>query len=45
MLFLPKKYKIFECWGLRPQTPVPLAALPPEPQLPRAAEGAAPTPP
>ena len=21
-LFLPKKYKIFEHWGLRPQTPV-----------------------
>ena len=25
-LFLQKKYKIFERWGLRPQTPVPPAA-------------------
>ena len=45
-LFLQKKCKIFERWGLRPQTPVPPAAggLPPNPQPP-AAGGEAPRPP
>ena len=34
-LFLEKNFKIFEHWGLRPQTPVPSAAegLAPRPQL------------
>ena len=45
-LFLEKNFKIFERWGLRPQTPVPPAAggLAPKPQ-PLAAVGLAPRPP
>ena len=45
-LFLQKKCKIFERWGLRPHTPVPPAAggFAPNPQPP-AAGGFAPRPP
>ena len=45
-LFLQKKCKIFERWGLRPHTPVPPAAggFAPKPQPP-AAGGFAPRPP
>ena len=45
-LFLQKKCKIFERWGLRPQTPClrRLGALPPNPKPP-AAGGFAPRPP
>ena len=46
-LFLQKKCQIFERWGLRPKTPVPLAAggfapKPPDPHWPPAAGGSAP---
>ena len=49
-LFLQKKCKIFERWGLRPQIPVPLAAggfapKPPDSHWPPAAGGSAPRPP
>ena len=43
-LFLQKKCKIFERWGLRPQTPSlrRLGAPPPDPHWPPAAGGEAP---
>ena len=40
-LFLPKKYKMFERWELRPQFPVPpvVEGLAPTPQMPPATAG------